>query len=64
MKKIVILGSGLVGALKTVIKQGIDIVDIAFSPEDAFELDDLAKKNKVTAVVDCFLTLILFILKV
>lgn len=40
-------------ALKTVIKQGIDIVDIAFSPEDAFELDDLAKKNKVTAVVDC-----------
>lgn len=40
-------------ALKAVIKQGIDIVDIAFSPEDAFELDDLAKKNKVTAVVDC-----------
>jgi len=40
-------------ALKAVIEQGIDIVDIAFSPEDAFELDDLAKKNKVTAVVDC-----------
>jgi len=40
-------------ALKTVIEQGINIVDIAFSPENAFELDDLAKKNKVTAAVDC-----------
>ena len=39
--------------LKAVIEQGINIVDIAFSPENAFELDDLAKKNKVTAVVDC-----------
>lgn len=40
-------------ALKAVIEQGIDIVDITFSPENAFELDDLAKKNKVTAAVDC-----------
>lgn len=40
-------------ALKAVIEQGINIVDIAFSPEDAFELDEIAKKNKVTAVVDC-----------
>lgn len=38
---------------KTVIEAGKDIVDISFFPEDAFELDVLAKKKKVTAVVDC-----------
>jgi saccharopine dehydrogenase-like NADP-dependent oxidoreductase len=39
--------------LKTVIESGKDIVDIAFFPEDAFELDRLAKKKGVTAVIDC-----------
>ncbi|MBC8385006.1 MAG: saccharopine dehydrogenase NADP-binding domain-containing protein [Candidatus Cloacimonetes bacterium] len=39
--------------LKTVIEAGKDIVDISFFPEDAFELDELAKKKDVTAVVDC-----------
>ncbi|MEE9189210.1 MAG: saccharopine dehydrogenase C-terminal domain-containing protein [Candidatus Neomarinimicrobiota bacterium] len=39
--------------LKTVIEIGKDIVDISFFPEDVFVLDELAKKNNVTAVVDC-----------
>jgi len=39
--------------LKTVIECGKDIVDISFFPEDALELDRLAKEKQVTAVVDC-----------
>jgi len=39
--------------LKAIIEAGKNVVDIAFFPEDAFELDKLAKDNKVTAVVDC-----------
>lgn len=39
--------------LETVIESGKDIVDIAFFPEDAFELDRLVKKKGVTAVIDC-----------
>jgi lysine 6-dehydrogenase len=39
--------------LKEIIKAGKDVVDIAFFPEDPFELDELAKQNNVTAVVDC-----------
>jgi len=39
--------------LETVIEAGKDIVDISFMPEDFMQLDDLAKKNNVTAVVDC-----------
>lgn len=39
--------------LKNVIEAGKDIVDISFFPEDPFELDNLAKDNNVTAVVDC-----------
>ena len=39
--------------LKTVIECGKKCVDISFFPEDAFELDALAKENNVTAVVDC-----------
>jgi len=39
--------------LKETIKAGKNIVDIAFFPEDPFELDELAKQNNVTAVVDC-----------
>ena len=39
--------------LKEIISAGKNIVDISFFPEDAFLLDDLAKKNDITAVVDC-----------
>jgi saccharopine dehydrogenase-like NADP-dependent oxidoreductase len=39
--------------LKAVIEAGKIIVDISFFPEDPFELDNLAKGNNVTAVVDC-----------
>ncbi|MHA2206086.1 MAG: saccharopine dehydrogenase C-terminal domain-containing protein [Candidatus Thorarchaeota archaeon] len=40
-------------ALEAVIEAGKDIVDISFFMEDALGLDELAKKNGVTAVVDC-----------
>lgn len=39
--------------LKTIIEAGKNVVDISFFPEDAFLLDELARKNNVTAVVDC-----------
>lgn len=39
--------------LKSLIEMGKDVVDISFFPENAFELDSLAKSNNVTAVVDC-----------
>jgi saccharopine dehydrogenase-like NADP-dependent oxidoreductase len=39
--------------LKQIIKSGKNVVDIAFFPEDPFELDKLAKQHNVTAVVDC-----------
>jgi lysine 6-dehydrogenase len=39
--------------LKTIIESGKDVVDIAFFPEDALQLDELAKKNNVTAIMDC-----------
>jgi len=39
--------------LRTIIEAGRPVVDIAFFPEDAFELDDLARKRGLTAVVDC-----------
>lgn len=39
--------------LKTVIGEGKIIVDISFMPEDFMDLDRLAKKNQVTAIVDC-----------
>lgn len=39
--------------LREVIKAGKNVVDIAFFPEDPFELDELAKQNNVTAIVDC-----------
>ncbi len=38
--------------LKTVIEEKIHIADISFFPEDAFELDHLAKKNNVIAITD------------
>ena len=39
--------------LKTILKNKKRVVDISFFPEDAFLLDDLAKQNSVTAIVDC-----------
>jgi lysine 6-dehydrogenase len=46
---------GFVGfeVLRTVTGAGKDVVDISFSPEDPFQLDDLARSRGVTAVVDC-----------
>lgn len=39
--------------LQSVIESGKNVIDIAFFPEDAFGLDELAKKNNVVAIVDC-----------
>lgn len=39
--------------VQTVIEAGKNMVDISFFPEDAFALDELAKKNSVTVVTDC-----------
>ena len=39
--------------LKAVITAGKDVVDIAFFAEDPFLLDELAKRQGVTAIVDC-----------
>lgn len=39
--------------IKTIIEAGKNIVDISFFPEDALELDALAKEKGVTVVVDC-----------
>jgi len=39
--------------LRAIIEAGKNVVDIAFFPEDPFELHELAKANGVTAIVDC-----------
>ncbi len=39
--------------VKTIIEAGKDCIDIAFFPEDPFQLDELAKEKGVTLVVDC-----------
>jgi len=39
--------------LKTIIEAKKDVVDISFFSENALELNDLAKNNNVTAIVDC-----------
>lgn len=39
--------------LRTVIEEGKSIADISFAPEDALELDGLARERNVTAVIDC-----------
>jgi lysine 6-dehydrogenase len=39
--------------LKAIIEAGKNVVDIAFFIEDPFELDKLAKKMNVTAIMDC-----------
>jgi saccharopine dehydrogenase-like NADP-dependent oxidoreductase len=41
------------GALQEIIKAGKDVVDISFMPEDYLILNELAEKQRVTAVVDC-----------
>ena len=39
--------------LKFIIEAGMNVIDIAFFPENALELDALAKEHNVTAIVDC-----------
>ena len=39
--------------LRAIIESNKNCVDISFFPENALELDELAKKNNVTIVVDC-----------
>lgn len=39
--------------LKAIIEAGKNVVDISFSPEDPFHLNELALEKNVTAVVDC-----------
>ena len=39
--------------MKTVINNQKNLVDISFLPEDVLELDQLAKDNDVTAIMDC-----------
>ena len=39
--------------LRAIVEAKVDVVDIAFFAEDPFELDALAKRNSVRAIVDC-----------
>jgi saccharopine dehydrogenase-like NADP-dependent oxidoreductase len=39
--------------LEAVINAGKNVVDISFFPEDALQLDKLAKQKEVTAITDC-----------
>ena len=39
--------------LKSIIEARKNVIDISFFPENALELNELAKKNNVTAIVDC-----------
>lgn len=39
--------------LKAVINAGKNVADISFFPEDALQLDALAKEKNVTAIIDC-----------
>lgn len=39
--------------LKAIIEANKNVVDISFFPENALELDELAKQHNVTAIVDC-----------
>lgn len=39
--------------VKKIIETGKNVVDISFFPEDPFALDELAKSQNVTAIVDC-----------
>lgn len=53
----IVLGalSSVIGfqTLRAVIEAGKNYCDISFMPENALDLDELANKNNVTAVVDC-----------
>ena len=40
-------------ALEAIINAKKNVVDISFFPENALELDELAKQNHVTAITDC-----------
>jgi saccharopine dehydrogenase-like NADP-dependent oxidoreductase len=40
-------------ALEAVISSGKNLVDISFFTEDAFQLDSLARKKNITAIIDC-----------
>lgn len=39
--------------LKAIIEAEINVIDISFFPENSLELDALAKKKNITAIVDC-----------
>ena len=39
--------------LKACIESGKDVIDISFFPENSLELDSLARKHGITAIVDC-----------
>ncbi|MBL7738844.1 MAG: saccharopine dehydrogenase NADP-binding domain-containing protein [Chitinophagaceae bacterium] len=39
--------------LEAVVRAGKDVVDISFFPEDALQLDTLAKEKNVTVITDC-----------
>ncbi|MFZ9386373.1 MAG: saccharopine dehydrogenase C-terminal domain-containing protein [Chitinophagaceae bacterium] len=39
--------------LESVIRVGKNVVDISFFPEDALQLDSLARQNEVTVITDC-----------
>ena len=39
--------------LRSIIEADMNVIDIAFFPENSLELDELAKKHGVTAIVDC-----------
>jgi len=39
--------------LKAIIEADMNVIDIAFFPENSLELDALAKEHNVTAIVDC-----------
>ena len=47
--------SGFLGfeTLKTIIESKKNVIDISFFPENALDLDSLAKEKGITAVVDC-----------
>ena len=39
--------------LRSIIEAGMNVIDIAFFPENSLDLDALAKKHNVCAIVDC-----------
>jgi len=39
--------------LRAIIESEMNVIDIAFFPENSLELDELARKKNVTAIVDC-----------